>query len=87
MMYYEEEGIVLFNDALNTFYLWLYGLGYIMRHVMASSVPIYIHNFFFLLCLLYSYLKNVPPRFKNIIFWGFNMEMLPPWFVIFTVNI
>ena len=22
-----EEGIVLFNDSLNTFYLWLYGKG------------------------------------------------------------
>ena len=22
-----KEGIVLFNDALNTFYLWLYGAG------------------------------------------------------------
>ena len=23
----KEEGNVLFNDALNTFYLWLYGTG------------------------------------------------------------
>ena len=24
----EKEGNVLFNDALNTFYLWLYGVGH-----------------------------------------------------------
>ena len=23
----EKEGNILFNDALNTFYLWLYGVG------------------------------------------------------------
>ena len=26
-MVYIKEGNVLFNDALNTFYLWLYGVG------------------------------------------------------------
>ena len=26
-----EEGNVLFNDALNTFYLWLYGVGHIVK--------------------------------------------------------
>ena len=27
----KEEGNVLFNDALNTFYLWLYGIIHIAR--------------------------------------------------------
>ena len=26
-----KEGNVLFNDALNTFYLWLYGVGHMVR--------------------------------------------------------
>ena len=28
----EEGGNVLFNDALNTFYLRLYGVGHIVKH-------------------------------------------------------
>ena len=27
-----KEGRVLFNDALNTFYLWLYGVGHIVKN-------------------------------------------------------
>ena len=26
-----KEGNVLFNDALNTFYLWLYGVGHMVK--------------------------------------------------------
>ena len=26
-----KEGSVLFNDALNTFYLWIYGVGHIVK--------------------------------------------------------
>ena len=26
-----QEGNVLFNDALNTFYLWLYGFGHMVK--------------------------------------------------------
>ena len=26
-----KEGNVLFNDAFNTFYLWLYGIGHIVK--------------------------------------------------------
>ena len=26
-----REGNVLFNDTLNTFYLWLYGIGHILN--------------------------------------------------------
>ena len=26
-----KEGNVLFNDALNTFYLWLYGIGHMVK--------------------------------------------------------
>ena len=27
-----QEGNVLFNDALNTFYLWLYGIGHMVKN-------------------------------------------------------
>ena len=27
-----KEGNVLFYDALNTFYLWLYGIGHMVKH-------------------------------------------------------
>ena len=27
----KKEGNVLFNDALNTFYLWLYGKGHMVK--------------------------------------------------------
>ena len=26
-----KEGNALFNDALNTYYLWLYGIGYMVK--------------------------------------------------------
>ena len=28
---YRKEGNVLFNDALNTFYLWLYGVRHMVK--------------------------------------------------------
>ena len=31
MRYGRNEGNVLFNDALNTFYLWLYGVGHMVK--------------------------------------------------------
>ena len=27
-----KEGNILFNDALNTFYIWLYGIGHMVNH-------------------------------------------------------
>ena len=27
----KKEGNVLFNDTLNTFYLWLYGIGHMVK--------------------------------------------------------
>ena len=32
-----KEGNVLFNDALNTFYLWLYGVGHRVRNHSARE--------------------------------------------------
>ena len=30
--YNKEEGNVLFNDTLNTLYLWLYGVGHMVKN-------------------------------------------------------
>ena len=30
----KKEGNVLFNDALNTFYLWLYGVGHMVKDLL-----------------------------------------------------
>ena len=31
LIYIYEEGNVLFNDTLSTFYLWLYGVGHVVK--------------------------------------------------------
>ena len=33
-----KEGNVLFNDALNTFYLWLYGVGHMVKDHSDSEI-------------------------------------------------
>ena len=43
----EEEGNVLFNDALNTFYFWLYGIGQMSRNICL----LFCHK----TCLLFVY--------------------------------
>ena len=32
-----KKGNILFNDALNTFYLWLYGVGHILKDHLDSE--------------------------------------------------
>ena len=39
-----KEGNVLFKDALNIFYIWLYGVGHVIRCVLSSQlIPITIN--------------------------------------------
>ena len=33
----KDEGNILFNDVLNTFYLWLYGVGHIVKNHLDSE--------------------------------------------------
>ena len=44
-----KEGNVLFNDALNTFYLWLYGVGNMVKDHSDSERgnPLLPHRLFF----------------------------------------
>ena len=34
---FKEEGTVLFNNALNTFYLWLYGIKHMLKNHSGSE--------------------------------------------------
>ena len=45
------EGNVLFNDALNTFYLWLYGIRYLVKDHSDSERgnPLLPHGLLFLI--------------------------------------
>ena len=55
-----KEGNVLFNDPLNTFYLWLYGIGHVIKDHSDSeggSPLLPLHGYFFQLApraLLYT---------------------------------
>ena len=54
-----KEGNVLFNDALNTFYLWLYGIRHMVKHDSESERgnPLLPHGYSFQLAarvLLYT---------------------------------
>ena len=40
-----KDGNVLFNDALNTFYLWLYGVIYMVKdHSVSERKLFYMHH-------------------------------------------
>ena len=39
-----KEGNVLFNDALNTFYLWLYGVGYMVKDIERGNLQSPLHG-------------------------------------------
>ena len=59
----KKEGNVLFNDALNTFYLWLYGI----RHIMVKDHPdskkgnpLLPHGLLFLISSKCSFICTIP---------------------------
>ena len=43
----EEKGNVLFNDALNTFYLRLYGVGHMVKNISKRENPLPPHGLLF----------------------------------------
>ena len=49
-IYRRKEGNVLFNDTLNTFYLWLYGVRHMVKDHLDSKRgnPLLPHGLFFL---------------------------------------
>ena len=49
-----KEGSVLFNDALNTFYLWLYGIGYMVKEREREMFYLTTHSTHF----IYGYMAS-----------------------------
>ena len=57
-----KEGNVLFNDALNTFYLWLYGVGHMVEYHSDSERgnPLPPHRVFFSISSKGSFICTIP---------------------------
>ena len=64
--YMASEGNVLFNDALNTFYLRLYGIGHMVKHHSDSErgnpLP---HGLLFLINNKGSFICTIPDRITH----------------------
>ena len=62
MIMNNEEGIVLFNDALNTFYLRLYGVGHVVKDHTDSEKrhPLPPHGLLFPISSKYSFICIIP---------------------------
>ena len=71
----EQEGNVLlkegrmfkFNDALNTFYLWLYGVGHMVKDHLDSERgnPLLPHGLLFLINSKGSFICTIPHRLAH----------------------
>ena len=57
-----KEGTVLFNDALDTFYLWLYGVRYMVKDHSDSERgnPLPPHGLLFLINSKGSFICTIP---------------------------
>ena len=58
-----KEGNFLFNDALNTFYLWLYVVGHMVKDQSDSergNSPILLHGLFFSINSKGSFICTIP---------------------------
>ena len=57
-----KEGNVLFNDAVNTFYLWLYGVRYMLKDHTDSKRgnPLLPHGLLFLISSKGSFICIIP---------------------------
>ena len=58
----EMEGNVLFNDTLNTFYLWLYGVGHMVKDHSDSERgnPLLPHRLLFPIKSKGSFICTIP---------------------------
>ena len=62
-----KEGNVLFNDALNTFYLWLYGVRHMVKDHSDSEKgnPLPPHRLLFLINCKGSCICTIPDRIAH----------------------
>ena len=58
----EQEGSVLFNDTLNTFYSWLYGVGHMVKDHSDSERgnPLLPHGLLFPINSKGSFICTIP---------------------------
>ena len=63
----KEEGNVLFNDTLNTFYLWLYGVRYMVKDHSdcEKGNPLPPHRLLFLINSKGSFICTIPDRIAH----------------------
>ena len=61
-IFYRKEGNGLFNNALNTFYLWLYGDGHMVKDNSDSERgnPLPPHGLLFLISSKGSFICTIP---------------------------
>ena len=62
-----KEGSVLFNNALNTFYLWLYGVRHMVKDHSDSEKgnPLPPHRLLFLINSKGSFICTIPDRIAH----------------------
>ena len=62
MVKQRKEGNVLFNDALNTFYLWLYGVKHMVKDHSDSEKgnPLPLNGLFFSISSKGSFICTIP---------------------------
>ena len=66
---YRKEGNVLFNDALNTFYLWLYGIRHMVKDHsdIERGNPLPPHRLLFPISSKGSFICTIPDRIAHTI--------------------
>ena len=70
-LYYRKEGNVLFNDALNTFYLRLYGVRHMVKNHSDSEKgnPLPPHRLLFTINSKGSFICTIPDRIAHTTAW------------------
>ena len=65
-----EEGILCFTDALNTFYLWLYGIRHMVKDLLDSEKGNLLppHGLLVPMSSKGSFICTIPPFLKGLLF-------------------
>ena len=68
--YRRKEGNVLFNDAFNTFIMWLYGVGNIVKNLHIASEETHYHHYMGYSFRAARVLLYAPPHTQDITYNG-----------------
>ena len=79
MLIGKKEGNVLFNDALNTFYLWLYGVRHMVKDHSDSERgnPLPPHGLLFSIDSKGSFICTIPDRITHTM--AFVTQVVEHW--------